>query len=125
MTALGGDPGSAGEGGPEAVGGHPPEVVLLAVDQELQGHVIGSAVPADASGATAVPGVWVAGNVTDLRAQVMTSAAAGLSAAVAVNADLIAEYLREPVLVRRAGPFSAAVERELCEQVLGDRRHGI
>ena len=25
--------GSAGEGGPEAVGGHPPEVVLLAVDQ--------------------------------------------------------------------------------------------
>ncbi len=98
---------------------------LLPVDQEIWGHVYGSAVPADPSGATAVPGVWVAGNVTDLRAQVITSAAAGLNAAAAINSDLIAEDTRRAVEARRVGPFSAAAERELCEQVLGDRRHGI
>lgn len=99
---------------------------LLPVEQEIGGHAYGSSVPADPSGATAVPGVWVAGNVTDLRAQVITSAAAGLNAAVAINADLIAEDTRRAVEARQAGPFSAAAEREkLCEQVLGGRRHGI
>ena len=98
---------------------------LLPVDQELNGHVYGSAVPADPFGDTAVPGVWVAGNVTDLRAQVITSAAAGLTAAVAINSDLIAGDTRRALEARRAGPFSAAAERELCEQVLGDRRHGL
>ena len=98
---------------------------LLSVEQELNGHVYGSAVPADAFGGTAVPGVWVAGNVTDLRAQVVVAAAAGLAAAVAINSDLITEDTRRAVKNRREGPFSAAAERELCEQVLGDRRHGI
>ena len=84
---------------------------LLALEQELDGHVYGSAVPSDASGATAVPGVWVAGNVTDLRAQVATSAAAGLTAGVAINADLIAEDARRAVEARRAAPFSASAER--------------
>jgi SAM-dependent methyltransferase len=55
------------------------------------GFTLGTAVPADAGGATAVPGVWVAGNGTDLRAQVISSAAAGLSAAAAINADLVTE----------------------------------
>jgi len=96
---------------------------LLAVEQELDGHVYGSAVPADPSGATAVPGVWVAGNVTDLRAQVIGAAAVGIGAAAAIHADLIAEDTREAVEARRSGPFTA-VEREPCEQVLGDRRHG-
>jgi 2-polyprenyl-3-methyl-5-hydroxy-6-metoxy-1,4-benzoquinol methylase len=41
--------------------------------------------------------VWVAGNVTDLRAQVISSAAAGLNAAAALNADLIAEDTRTAV----------------------------
>lgn len=98
---------------------------LAPVAQELGGHVYGTAVPADPSGATAVPGVWVAGNVTDLRAQVITSAAAGLNAAAAINADLTAEDTRRAVEAHRERPFSAAAERELCEQVLGDRRHGI
>lgn len=96
---------------------------LLPAEQEIDGHVYGSAVPAGPSGATAVPGVWVAGNITDLRAQVITSAAAGLDAAVAINSDLMAEDVRQAVAARRARPFSAAAERELCEQVLGDRRH--
>jgi len=98
---------------------------LASVEQELNGHVYGSAVPADPSGATAVPGVWVAGNVTTLHAQVISSAAAGLNAGAMINADLIGEETRAAVEARQAGPFSAAAERELCEQVLGDRRHGI
>ena len=98
---------------------------LLSVEQELDGHVYGAAVPADASGATDVPGVWVAGNVTDLRAQVITSAAAGLAAGAAVNADLIADDTRRAVEARRAEPFSAAGEHELNEQVERRRRHGI
>ncbi|WP_342342444.1 FAD-dependent oxidoreductase [Planobispora rosea] len=67
------------------------------VDLEVDGGVIGSQIPADANGATSVPGVWVAGNVTDARAQVITSAAAGLTAAGAINADLVAEDIREAV----------------------------
>ncbi|WP_200215774.1 bifunctional NAD(P)/FAD-dependent oxidoreductase/class I SAM-dependent methyltransferase [Micromonospora coerulea] len=63
---------------------------LKPVDVELGGHVVGAQIPADATGATAVPGVWVAGNVADVRAQVITAAAAGLNAAAAINADLIA-----------------------------------
>ncbi|NJC12503.1 thioredoxin reductase/SAM-dependent methyltransferase [Micromonospora profundi] len=65
------------------------------------GHVIGTQIPADATGATTVPGVWVAGNVADFRAQVITSAAAGLTAGAAVNADLIAEDTRDAVTAYR------------------------
>jgi thioredoxin reductase len=97
---------------------------LPAVDQEVGGHVIGSAVPADPLGATAVPGVWVAGNVTDLRAQVISSAASGLMAGAAINADLLTEDTAQAVAARREA-FSPATERQLCETVLGDRRHGI
>ena len=42
-------------------------------------------------GATSVPGVWAAGNVTDLTGQVMASAAAGVMAGAAINADLMME----------------------------------
>ncbi|HEY0475619.1 MAG TPA: thioredoxin reductase, partial [Kribbella sp.] len=73
---------------------------LKPVELELNGVVFGTAVPADASGATEVPGVWVAGNVTDPRAQVVSSAAAGLAAAAALNADLIAEETRLAVAAR-------------------------
>ena len=52
-------------------------------------HVLGTRIEADATGATSVPGVWVAGNVTDVMAQVVASAAAGLVAGAAINADLI------------------------------------
>jgi thioredoxin reductase len=69
-------------------------------EQEMNGHVIGSCVAADPTGATAVPGVWVAGNVTDLRAQVISSAAAGLNTAAMLNADLIAEDVRLAVEAR-------------------------
>lgn len=60
---------------------------------------IGESVAADPAGLTEVPGVWVAGNVTDVSAQVMSSAAGGAVAAAAINADLIAEDTRRVVHV--------------------------
>jgi thioredoxin reductase len=67
---------------------------LAATEQEMRGHVVGSAVAADPTGATAVPGVWVAGNVADMSAQVVVSAAAGLRAGAMINADLVMEDAR-------------------------------
>jgi thioredoxin reductase len=61
---------------------------------ENRGHVIGTALVADPMGATEVPGVWVAGNVTDLQAQVIVAAAEGLKAGAAINADLVIEDAR-------------------------------
>jgi thioredoxin reductase len=54
-------------------------------------------VPADPAGRTEVPGVWVAGNVTDLGAQVGAAAAAGAMAGAVINADLVEEETREAV----------------------------
>ncbi|MGH3391899.1 MAG: methyltransferase domain-containing protein [Actinomadura sp.] len=70
---------------------------LTPVEVELAGHVIGSQIPTDPAGATTVPGVWAAGNVADLRAQVVVAAAAGLNAGAAINTDLIAEETRAAV----------------------------
>ncbi|TQC43897.1 NAD(P)/FAD-dependent oxidoreductase [Rhodococcus sp. WS4] len=67
---------------------------LATTEMEMAGHVIATAVAADATGATAVPGVWVAGNVADPKAQVIVAAGAGLNAAAALNADLVAEDTR-------------------------------
>ncbi|MEU3134261.1 NAD(P)/FAD-dependent oxidoreductase [Streptomyces sp. 35M1] len=75
---------------------------LKPVPQEMGGVVIGSYIPADPTGATEVPGVWAAGNVTRLTEQVIGAAAAGLMAASAVNGDLIAEDTRLAVAARRA-----------------------
>jgi thioredoxin reductase (NADPH) len=74
---------------------------VVAADQEMAGHVVGSAVAADPTGATAVPGVWVAGNVSDMSAQVVVSAAAGLRAGAMINADLVMEDARLAVAVSR------------------------
>ena len=45
----------------------------------------------DGNGRTSVPGVWVAGNVTNARAQVITAAGEGSAAGIALNADLVAD----------------------------------
>ena len=63
---------------------------------------VGEHVPADPTGRTAVPGVWVAGNVTDLTAQVGAAAAAGATAAAHINADLVAEETAVAVAALRA-----------------------
>ena len=51
----------------------------------------------DATGRTSVPGVWVAGNAANARAQVITAAGEGSSAAIAINADLLGEDLQRAV----------------------------
>lgn len=51
-------------------------------------------------------------------------AASGSAAAGAINADLVAEDTRRAVRAR-TDPFSAESEARLCEQVMGDRRHGL
>ncbi|QWZ08670.1 NAD(P)/FAD-dependent oxidoreductase [Nocardioides panacis] len=54
-------------------------------------------VSVDATGRTSVPGVWAAGNVVDPRAQVITAAGAGSAAAIALNADLVDDDVRNAV----------------------------
>ncbi|RZS33962.1 thioredoxin reductase (NADPH) [Herbihabitans rhizosphaerae] len=61
----------------------------------------GSYVASDETGRTSVPGVWVAGNVTDPSAQVITAAAGGAKAAAMINADLVGEDTRNAVRDRR------------------------
>jgi thioredoxin reductase len=48
----------------------------------------------DPAGRTSVPGVWVAGNVANPRAQVITAAGEGSAAAIALNADLVEEDIQ-------------------------------
>ncbi|MGW7071058.1 NAD(P)/FAD-dependent oxidoreductase [Streptomyces sp. NPDC054855] len=87
---------------------------------------VGSHVESDATGFTGVPGVWAAGNVTDLMAGVMVSAAGGMTAAMAINADLVTADIAAAVAARRAPEiFGAAAEASNCRRVLGERRHGI
>jgi thioredoxin reductase len=52
-------------------------------------HGMGRRFVTGPAGATPVPGVWVAGNATDLTAQVGAAAAAGALAAAHINADLV------------------------------------
>jgi thioredoxin reductase len=54
-------------------------------------------VRADHTGRTSVDGVWVAGNVVNPRAQVITAAGEGSAAAIAINADLVEEDVRNAV----------------------------
>jgi len=84
----------------------------------------GEHVPADPTGRTEVAGVWVAGNVTDLTAQVGAAAAAGAFAAAQINVDLVTEETDAAVAAYR-DPFSAQAEAKLAELASGDRRHGL
>jgi Thioredoxin reductase len=93
---------------------------------EMGGQVIGSYIAADqTTGATEVPGVWVAGNVANLMEQVVGAANAGLRAGAVINADLVTEDTHRAVEARRAASFSAETERNVTERVLGNRRHGL
>jgi len=61
---------------------------------------IGEHIPTDPTGRTTTPGVWAAGNVTDIAAQVGASAAAGALAAQHINADLVTEDVELAVALR-------------------------
>jgi thioredoxin reductase len=52
---------------------------------------------ADSTGRTSLPGVWVAGNIRNPRAQVITAAGEGSAAAIAINADLVEADVRDAV----------------------------
>ena len=60
----------------EALGGEPTTTAF------------GQQIAADPRGATAVPGVWAAGNAADLAAMIAVAAAAGVTAGAAVHSDL-------------------------------------
>ncbi|WP_108666242.1 NAD(P)/FAD-dependent oxidoreductase [Euzebya rosea] len=79
----------------DALGIHAEPIEAFGVD-------IGEVYPSDATGATSVPGVWLAGNVTDPMAQVITAAAAGVRAGAAIIADVVAEQTARAVS-RQAG----------------------
>src|SRR5437660_7764514 len=72
---------------------------------------LGEHIPVDPMGCTHEPGVWAAGNVTDLAAQVGASAAAGALAAAQINADLAAEDTKIAVAAYRTAPDVAHSRR--------------
>lgn len=66
----------------------PNDALLTGVGCEVdeQGWVI-----AGPNGTTSVPGLWVAGNVANPRAQVISAAGEGSAAAIAINTDLVGD----------------------------------
>ena len=74
----------------------------LGLEAEPHPSGAGEYVSAEPGGRSAVPGVWVAGNVHDLRAQVGAAAAGGALAAAELNADLVLEETASAVAEARA-----------------------
>ena len=73
---------------------------LETVEQNFGDYVMGTFVPSEPTGATSVAGVYVAGNVTNLSAQVIVAAAAGVNTGAMINADLMVEDTRLAVEAR-------------------------
>ena len=68
-------------------------------------------VTADPTGRTGVPGVWVAGNAANPRAQVITAAGEGSAAAIAINNDLVEEDVAQSVAHARTHTVSSSSGR--------------
>ena len=62
---------------------------------------MGECIAADPTGRTEVPGVWVAGNVTDISAAVPGAVGSGALAGAHLNADLVAEETAQAVAAAR------------------------
>jgi thioredoxin reductase len=77
--------------------------VFASIGIESAEHPMGSFIAADQAGRTAVPGVWVAGNATDLSAQVSAASADGARVAAQINADLVFEDTDRAVRATRRG----------------------
>ncbi|BDI22278.1 thioredoxin reductase [Herbiconiux sp. L3-i23] len=60
----------------------------------LSEHPMGRMIAADEMGATAIPGVWSAGNGTDPAATLAVAAAAGMRVGARVNAELVEQDVR-------------------------------
>ncbi len=120
--------------GCEAVVVAPRMVARTGFLQDLGLHVaehqsgMGEHVPCDPTGRTDVPGVWVAGNVTDLSAQVGAAASQGALAGAQINADLVREETDRAVEARRSAarhhhPEHTVDPTEFWEEFYGgDRR---
>jgi thioredoxin reductase/SAM-dependent methyltransferase len=89
---------------------------------EIGGVTLGTVLPAAPDGATTVPGVWAAGNVADVRAQVVSSAASGLMAGASINADLIAAETARAVAARGAHRHAPAAG-EVWDERWWDERY--
>jgi thioredoxin reductase len=63
---------------------------------------VGEDIATEQAGRTEVPGVWVAGNIGDMMAQVGAAAAAGAMAGAAINADLVEEETRRAIEAYRS-----------------------
>lgn len=96
----------------------------LGLTSQVHPSGAGRFIEADAMGATAIPGVYAGGNVSNLMAQVVTAAAEGVMAGARINADLIEEETQWAV-EGHFGPFSATSEAAISRSVLGQRRHGL
>jgi thioredoxin reductase len=76
---------------------------------------VGDHLMADPQGRTEASGVWVAGNVTDLGAQVGASASAGAAAGAAINGDLVLEDTWAAVEAHRAdAPMNPGLIPDAC-----------
>jgi thioredoxin reductase len=75
---------------------------------------VGVSVPTDPLGHTGVPGVYAAGNITDLFANVLSSAAAGAFVAAAINADLIDDDAGRAVVQRAAAQWPGDAARAVA-----------
>ena len=81
-----------------------------AVEFRMGEHSVGTHVPSDPMGGqTSVPGVYVAGNVTEPQAQVIHAAGAGVRAGAALNMDLIVEDADRLVATTRRGSGGASL----------------
>ncbi len=74
----------------------------LAVSKQTMGGAIGTYLETGPSGATAVPGVWAAGNVSAPMVQVIDSAAAGAGAGASIHMDLLDEDVEVAVAAHQA-----------------------
>ena len=86
--------------------------VLASLDLRASPHPSGGEYIAstDVTGRTEVPGVWVAGNVTDLSATLIASAAQGTMAGAMINADLVAEDTRKAMACGRDRPLRQSAQ---------------
>ncbi|EYR64006.1 thioredoxin reductase [Actinotalea ferrariae CF5-4] len=86
--------------------------LLLGTGVSLEAGPFGEHVRTDENGATGVPGVWAAGNVAVPQAQVVTAAADGARAAVAIDHDLVLEDADRAVATGGAvTPYAADTRR--------------
>lgn len=93
-----------------ARGGLLADLGVATTELAMGGLVLGEHVPADPTGATSVPGLFVAGNVTAPMAPVLTAASAGMTAGSMITKDLVDDDTAVAVAAHR-GALVAGRER--------------